>query len=160
MNVKQELERITNEEERLQFDRFDYALAHRIGEALHERAKAQDLSVAIDVTAFGQQLYHLAMAGTEPDNDRWIERKVAVVMRFHKSSLRVGRELLDEGKSIEERYFVSGFEYSPMGGSFPIRLAGSGVIGAVTVSGLTQEEDHALVVSVLDELLASSAENQ
>lgn len=153
MSVKKELERIANEEERLQFDRFDHALAHRIGEALYERAKAQGVSVAIDVTAFGQRLYHLAMAGTAPDNDRWIERKVAVVMRFHKSSLRVGRELTGEGKTIEERYFVSGFEFSPHGGSFPVRLKESGVIGAITVSGLTQEEDHALVVEVLDEVL-------
>ena len=151
MSVKGDIERIAGEEQRIRFDRFDYELAHSIGAALHEEAKRREAAVAIDVTAFGQQLFHLAMAGTAPDNDRWIERKHATVLRFGKSSLRVGRELALEKLSIEERYHVSALQFAPNGGSFPIMLKGGGVIGAVAVSGLTQEEDHELVVSVLEQ---------
>jgi uncharacterized protein (UPF0303 family) len=150
MNARKDIERIQEEEERLQFERFDYDLAHRIGLALYEEAKAKSLGIAIDIQAYGQRIFHLAMPGTAPDNDSWIERKVNVVMRFHRSSLLQGRKLADAGMSIDERYFVDPQVYVPHGGSFPIRMKGAGVIGAVTVSGLAQEEDHALVVSVLE----------
>ena len=153
MSIQSDIDRITEEESRLQFEHFDHDLGHRIGAALHEEAVNRGVSVAVDVTAYGQQVFHLAMAGTVPDNDRWIERKVAVVLRFHKSSLRVGRELAGEKMTIEERYFIDPREFVPHGGSFPIRLKGAGVIGAVTVSGLAQEDDHALVVSVLERFI-------
>ena len=150
MSVQEDIRRIQDEEERLQFTGFDSDLAHRIGLALYEKAKSKGLGVAIDIQAYGQRVFHLAMPGTAPDNDSWIDRKVAVVLRFHKSSLLVGRKLASEGMTVEERYFVDPRVYVPHGGAFPIRLKGAGVIGAVTVSGLTQEEDHALVVSVLE----------
>ncbi|MFP3959350.1 MAG: heme-degrading domain-containing protein [Spirochaetaceae bacterium] len=153
MSVQEDIKRISEEESRIRFDRFSHELGHRIGMALHEEARSRSVAVAIDVTAFGQRLFHLSMAGTTPDNDEWIERKMAVVLRFHKSSLRVGRELALDGRDIENRYYVDPRRYVAHGGSFPIRLTEGGVVGAVTVSGLAQEEDHALVVSVLERFL-------
>ena len=38
---------------------------------------------------------------------------------------------------------------SSHGGSFPLHVAGVGCVGAVTVSGLPQRDDHALVVEAL-----------
>lgn len=150
MSIQTDIERITDEETRIRFDKFDHDLAWRIGVALHEEAQTRGVAVTIDIRAFGQQIFHLAMAGTAPDNDRWIEGKIRVVERFHKSSLRVGRELAAEGKGVADRFFVDPFEFRPFGGCFPVRLRDGGVVGTVTVSGLTQEEDHALVVSVLE----------
>ena len=150
MSIQTDIERIREEEERIRFDSFDHDLAFRLGIALHEEAQTRGVSVTIDIRAFGQQIFHLAMAGTSPDNDRWIEGKVRVVERFHRSSLRLGRELAAEGKSLSERFFIDPFAFRPFGGCFPVRLKKGGVIGTVTVSGLTQEEDHALAVSVLE----------
>lgn len=148
------ISQLAEQEEQLKFPSFDHDRAIEVGMAIYRTAKERELSVTIDVSAFGQTIFHVALPGTAPDNDRWIDRKRAVVHRMHKSSYRVGRELASEGLSLEERYFVSGMEYSPHGGCFPVRLEGStGVVGTVTVSGLTQEEDHQLVVSVLEQLL-------
>lgn len=145
----------------MQFNAFDHDLAFRIGTALREEAVKRGVAVTIDVRAYGQMLFHSSMAGTTPDNDRWVDRKSAVVLRFQASSFRIGRELAAAKTTMEERYLVDSREFGPHGGSFPVRLrarggrtdggdAPGGVIGAITVSGLPQEEDHALVVAVLE----------
>ena len=155
MSIETDIQRCKEEEERIRFASFDHELSYRIGIALHEEAQTRGASVTIDIRAYGQQLFHLAMGGTAPDNDRWIERKIAVVNRFGKSSFLVGRELAREELTIGERYFVSPLEFSPHGGCFPVRLRSGGIIGTVTVSGLTQQEDHALVAAVLEKFVTS-----
>jgi uncharacterized protein (UPF0303 family) len=61
----------------------------------------------------------------------------------------MGQLLKRKGKRIEEAYLVSESEYAPHGGCFPVIIRGSGIIGAITVSGLPQEEDHKLVVEAI-----------
>ena len=39
------------------------------------------------------------------------------------------------------------------GGSVPVQVRGMGIAGTVTVSGLTEEEDHALAAEVMREYL-------
>lgn len=48
-----------------------------------------------------------------------------------------------ENRGLEARDFAA------QGGSFPIFVKGVGCLGAITVSGLPQREDHELVVEVL-----------
>jgi uncharacterized protein (UPF0303 family) len=43
--------------------------------------------------------------------------------------------------------------YAAHGGSFPINITGSGLIGTATVSGLPQAADHALVVEAIERFL-------
>ena len=50
---------------------------------------------------------------------------------------------------MADRFGLTLNEFAAHGGSFPISLAGTGVIGAVTVSGLPQRDDHQLVVEAL-----------
>ncbi|MGO7223713.1 heme-binding protein, partial [Rhizobium ruizarguesonis] len=47
-----------------------------------------------------------------------------------------------------------GADYGPHGGSVPINVKGTGGIGAVTVSGLPQRDDHTLAVEALALMLA------
>ncbi len=39
--------------------------------------------------------------------------------------------------------------YASHGGGFPIHVTGAGIIGAVTVSGVPQRQDHGFVVEQL-----------
>ena len=108
----------------------------------------------MDLTRVHQQLFHVALPGTSLDNDHWVRRKTAVVYRFHHSSFYMGVSCRAKGVSLAERYSVDPAEFAAHGGAFPIRVRGAGLVGTVTVSGLPQEEDHRLVVTMLERFLA------
>jgi uncharacterized protein (UPF0303 family) len=157
MTDQEMMETIEAQEDALQFERFSNGDALAIGLALVDKAKTRGHAVAIDISRAGQQLFHYAFAGTSADNDQWIIRKNRSVARFGRSSLYMGAKLRREGTTLENKYCISSTEYSSSGGAFPISLRGSGVVGSVTVSGLKQEDDHALVVETLREFLSQGS---
>lgn len=143
------LVRLVAEEQELVFARFTSDDALAIGLAIVEAAKARGVSIACDISRSGQQLFHWSSDGCAPDHDLWLQRKTRVVQRFHMSSAQLGERLRTTGLSLETRYGVSFADYAPAGGAFPIRIRGVGVVGAVAVSGLSREEDHALVTDAI-----------
>jgi len=148
------LKQLLQEEQNLQFTKFNEEDAWKLGSQLVELARSRNLPVTIDITRGTHQLFHAALHGTSPDNDEWVKRKVRLVYRFGHSSFYVGQLLVSKGKSIEDAYLVSESEYAPHGGCFPVIVKGTGVVGTVTVSGLPQEDDHKLVVEAIREYLA------
>lgn len=147
------LAELLDQERRLTFPKFDNDTAIDLGLMLMETARERALPITIDVARAGQQLFHVSLPGTVADNDHWVARKVALVMRFGHSSFYIGRSTAARGVSFAERYLVDPLLFAPHGGSFPIVVDGTGLVGTVTVSGLPQEEDHALVVEVLTHFL-------
>jgi len=141
------LDKIAKEEAELVLDQFTEEDAWELGCLMVEEAKKRQARIAIDIRRPGQILFHAALAGAVPDNEEWIRRKSNVVFRFGKASLAVGVSLALAEATIEQKYFVSPLEFSPHGGAFPIRVRGCGLVACATVSGLPQEEDHALVVA-------------
>jgi uncharacterized protein (UPF0303 family) len=147
------LAELLEQEERLQLAGFDNDDAFRLGMLLVERARARGLALTVDLTRAQQQLFHVALPGTSPDNDHWVRRKTAVVYRFHRSSYYMGVSCRVRGIGLAERFALDPAEFAAHGGSFPIRVRGVGLVGTVTVSGLPQEEDHRQVVAALGEFL-------
>ena len=143
------LKQLEAQEQELQFAHFSNEDAVALGLRLYETAKEKNLPVTIDITRNGHQLFHLSMPGTSPDNDQWVARKIKLVSRVGMSSYHVNVFLRSLGMSLEERFELSHFEYAAHGGCFPVILKGTGQIGTVTISGLTQEEDHALAVDAI-----------
>ena len=143
------LKQLEAQEQELQFDRFSNEDAVALGLSLYETAKKNNLPVTIDITRNGHQLFHLSMPGTSPDNDQWVARKIKLVNRMGMSSFRVGTLLRSLGMTLEERFELSHYEYAAHGGCFPVILKGTGHIGTVTISGLAQEDDHAMVVDAI-----------
>jgi uncharacterized protein (UPF0303 family) len=152
-DYQQLLDILIKQEEELQFDKFTNETALQLGMKFIEKGKTENLPIVIDISRNGQQLFHYAFPGTTPDNDQWIIRKNRAVNRFYKSSYRVGIFLQTIGKTLEQKYFISSLEYSAIGGSFPIIVKNIGVVGTIAVSGLTQEDDHNVVVSTIRDFL-------
>lgn len=144
-------------DESLAFPSFDAGTAWRLGSAIRQEAATRILPVAIEVSLAGQQLFFAAMAGATPDNAEWIRRKRNVVTRFHRSSLRMRLECEAKGISLSERYGLDPRDFAASGGGFPIRLAGTGCVGVVVVSGLPDVEDHALIVAAIRTMLGEAA---
>jgi uncharacterized protein (UPF0303 family) len=148
---------LEDQQRRLQFSRFSNDDAWALGSLIVSLARAGGLSLTVDIRRHGQQLFHAALPGTTPDNDTWIERKVRVVDRFGDSSFLVGHQLALRGKILDEQSGVEPILYAAHGGSFPIIIRDVGVVGTVTVSGLPQAQDHALVVEALETFLDTPA---
>ncbi|MFC9928669.1 heme-degrading domain-containing protein [Streptomyces sp. NPDC127190] len=142
------------QERRLVFRRFTEDDAWALGSLLVELARERQAPVAVDIHRAGQQLFHAALPGATADNDAWIARKRRVVERYGVSSYLVGARFRAKGTTFEDSSRLDPGRYAAHGGSFPIRVEHVGVIGAVTVSGLPQLQDHRFVVEALEQFLA------
>jgi uncharacterized protein (UPF0303 family) len=69
---------------------------------MREKAVAKKLPLAIDIQVAGRTLFYAALAGTTPDNPNWVRRKINVVIRLHKCSYRVSREIALSGQALDE----------------------------------------------------------
>ncbi|MEU0052850.1 heme-degrading domain-containing protein [Streptomyces sp. NPDC006184] len=147
-------EELEAQERRLVFRRFTYDDAWALGSLLVRLARERSAPVAIDIHRAGQQLFHAALPGSTPDNDAWIARKRRVVERYGASSYLVGTRFRAKGTTFEESSRLDPDTYAAHGGSFPVRVEDVGVVGAVTVSGLPQLQDHELVVEALEKFLS------
>ncbi|MFD9422696.1 MULTISPECIES: heme-degrading domain-containing protein [unclassified Streptomyces] len=146
---------LISQERSLTLPHFGYDDAYALGGLLVSLARERHAPVAIDIRRGAQQLFHAALPGSSADNDAWIDRKRRVVERYGESSYLVGTRFRAKGTTFEESSRLDPDRYAAHGGSFPISVEGAGVIGSVTVSGLPQAEDHALVVEALEQFAAT-----
>ncbi|HEV7950529.1 MAG TPA: heme-degrading domain-containing protein [Glaciihabitans sp.] len=145
---------LEEQEARLQFTHFTHADAWTLGSLLTQMGTERQLGITIDIRKGDQQVFHAALEGTTADNDEWINRKIRTVRRFGHSSFLVGRRAEAEGADFHDLTGLPIADYAAHGGCFPILVKNVGLIGTVTVSGLPQQDDHALVIEALERFLA------
>lgn len=133
---------------------FDNDDAWRLGSLLVRLGQERGLPITVDVRRHGHLLFHASLPGTTPDNDTWVERKVRAVDRFGAPSFLLGLRARAKGRTFEDETGLPLQQYAAHGGCFPLTVRGVGAVGTVTVSGLPQADDHALVVEALRTFLA------
>lgn len=153
MSLVEDVACLKHQEEILRFKKFDEADSWNLGEILRNIAVVQSLPMVIDIRIGNRPLFYSALPGTTPENPDWVRRKVNTVMRFHKSSYRVGREYALKGNKFDESRGITPIDHADAGGSFPIHLIGTGVVGAITVSGIPQRDDHNFVTQGIAQFL-------
>ena len=149
MPLNEDMERIALQERELVLPRLDAQMAWEIGSRLRQIAVERKLTVVIDVRRLGQPLFYAALDGTTPDHVEWVRRKGNVVARFLTSSYAVGLREKAKNQSLTESQGLPLADYATHGGSFPLSVAGAGVVGSVTISGLPQRADHELAIEGL-----------
>ena len=146
---------LEQQEEELVFDSFDHRDAWRLGSLLAERALSASAGVAIDIRRPGLILFRAALPGSTPDQESWIDGKSAVVLRMEGSTALLAERFAEHGIDAS-RGWLPMPAYAIAGGSFPVRVRGVGVVAAVTVSGLSSDADHDLIVGGIREFLRST----
>lgn len=152
MNTDSDIARLALQEERLQFDAFDQTAAWTLGTRIKTLAEQAGVALAIEVRIAKETVFFYAMPGTGPNNAEWARRKRNTVELLHTSSYALHLKLEKEGSSLEAKQGLPLRDYATHGGGVPIRVKGMGVIGAVTVSGVPQREDHGLAIQAIAEL--------
>lgn len=147
------LTQLLEQEQCLQFEEFSNRTALDIGLRLVAAAREAGQAIMVDIRRDDLPLFQHAMDGTGADNADWVRRKNNVVRRSSHSSFYTGNYYRSIGTTFEDHWQLDPRDYAAHGGAFPLLLKGVGMVGTITVSGLPQAEDHALVVSVLKAFL-------
>jgi uncharacterized protein (UPF0303 family) len=148
MSLADDIAIIKRQEAALQFQHFSENDAWTLGGHMRARALERKLPLVMDIRTGTRPLFYTALPGTTPENPDWVRRKINTVYRFEACSYRVGLELKQRGMALDHTRGVDPLQFAAAGGGFPIRI-GSIVVGAVTVSGIPQRDDHNFVVESL-----------
>jgi uncharacterized protein (UPF0303 family) len=131
--------------------------AIEIGQIAVTLGSQRKLPIAIEVRISEWIVFHASLEGAKPENDWWINRKVAVVMLNQHSTMfeRVSAE--ERGVDWHKENGVTDETHAIHGGALPL-ITEAGFKGILIISGLPQVEDHLLAVEVLTEFLARKGE--
>ena len=140
---------IQKQEETLIFTAFDEAVAFKIGSDIRDRALAENFPIIVDIRTFDRPLFYAAMPGSNASNPDWARRKINVVKRYLRSTYRMVLEQQRPDRSFKVGEGLDIADYVLAGGGFPVTVKGAGVIGAITVSGLPERDDHGVVVEAI-----------
>jgi uncharacterized protein (UPF0303 family) len=130
----------------------------KLGTSLRDTLLHAPSPVVINITLANsnQLLFHTATrSGTVPDNDLWVARKRATVLRWGCSSWFMHVKMEGDEQKFREKFLLGeqAGTYAIHGGGVPIRVRGvEGIVAVAVVSGLKQEEDHMAVVEALKAL--------
>lgn len=131
---------------------FTETTALDLGMVLVRMAQDGALPIVINIRTADRTLFHAALPGSTPLNDLWARRKGNTALLFQLPSFLVGTRNRAKNETLA-RHGLDPADYADNGGAVPIRVAGAGVVAVVTVSGLPQAEDHALVVQAIRQIM-------
>ena len=154
---------VEQEEREIVFDQFTHDDAWDLGTLVAGVGRARELPIAVAVDLRGQRVFQAGLPGSSLENDSWIDRKVRAVRDFNESTFLLGRRVEARGEKPDEVFDTT--LYAAHGGGFPLRVRSvdsktSELVGVLVISGLPQEDDHALAVECLRMFVTSRLENR
>ena len=131
--------------------------AIEIGQIAVTLGSQRKLPIAIEVRIGEWIVFHASLEGSKPENDWWINRKVAVVKLKEHSTMyeRVSAE--ERGVDWHKENNIQEETHAIHGGALPL-ITDEGFKGILIISGLPQVDDHLFAVEVLTEFLARKGE--
>ncbi|OHX67309.1 heme-binding protein [Flammeovirga pacifica] len=139
----------TNILRKITLSQFDNRLGLEIGLKIHDLAKQRNQQVAIQVERLNHIIFTYIDNDLPADKHLWIKRKANVAKHFEESSLSVKHDLINGNMSLKETFALDEDQYLAKGGSIPIFVENAGMVATITVSGLSDEEDHFLILEAM-----------
>jgi uncharacterized protein (UPF0303 family) len=140
-DISKELDKIHELQERLIFKEFNSKTAWEIGNMLYERAKKENKIITISIVLNGHRLFYYSFD------------------YFFKSSYEVALLMQIKKDNLSNRYGLPADSYAASGGSVPIILENTGVVGTITLSGMAQDEDHYFITDIIGSYLKNHYTN-
>ena len=131
--------------------------AVEIGEIAITFGNQRKLPITIEVRIGDWMVFYASLEGSKPENNWWINRKVAVVMLKKHSTMYEKVSAEERGVNWHIENNLTDETHAIHGGALPL-ITKEGFKGILVVSGLPQVEDHLFAVEVLTEFLARKGE--
>jgi uncharacterized protein (UPF0303 family) len=153
MTNKEYIEIVEAQEAQLQFSRFSRRDAWELGNIFVSEIFAHNYPVTVSLRlASGFVMFQYGAEGATVNNEVWSTRKFNTLWRTESSGLLTLLRSRETGFTIDKDG-MDRRDHTDIGGSFPIRLTGTGIIGAALVSGLFPFFDHDLIVECMGRFL-------
>jgi len=136
-------------EKQLVLESFSNKKAMEIGLQIIELAKRKDLVIGVEVCRLNHTVFLYLDDGLSADKRNWLRRKSNVAKNFEESSLAVKQNLKNKGMSLNGTFGLDDSKFIAFGGAMPIMVKNTGLVGAVTVTGLSDVDDHNIIVDAL-----------
>ena len=153
MNLDKYISIVEEQESILCFPHFNRKDAWELGQLMVSRLLQENLVLSVSIRlASGFVLFQYAPEGTVANNENWMTRKFNMVRDMGVSSLLSTLRFQKKKQTLESRGMDFRL-YATSGGGFPINVSGTGVIGAVLVSGQPHLKDHDFIVDSISRFL-------
>lgn len=131
-------------------------LGHLLQARLLPLSKEKPTLVSISLANSNQVVFQTAVgSGVAPDNETWVARKRNSVMRWNTATWFLSCKFGQDEELFASKFGMSkeqAGKYAIHGGGVPIRVRGvEGIVGVVIVSGLKQDQDHGVIMDVIEE---------
>ena len=138
-------------EEKYVFEKFNSEIAYTLGKIAIDLAKKSGKEICLEIYGYNKVLFSYCFDGCTVNNLDFLRKKRNSVLYFGHSTKYLNIKNNDDSHVLESKYGLSLSEYCITAGGFPIRIKECGIVGAICVSGLKPDEDHSMVLDILQE---------
>lgn len=135
----------------LHFDQFSNAIALDMGMKVLAHAKAHNQNIAVQIDRLHHTVFLHVGETLNADKLNWLRRKINTAKHFEESSLAIKQDLHARDRTLCDPYQLDSKDHLAMGGAIPIVVKHAGMVGVIAVSGLTDVEDHQIIIDALAE---------
>lgn len=132
--------------------------AFDFGRAIVEESLAAGLAIGVDIYLNGRTVFRFLPSALGADKEDWLCRKRNTVLYFGMSTQAMYEKCKGNEALLQTKYARELREFTLTPGSLPLVVEGTGLVGALTVTGLLPEEDHALAEKYLRSWIQNSSD--